>query len=70
MANKLPEKFRDRVSEFPEQSYGVNLVTLILDDGTRIPQVRIAWGGEIIGHNRADMAGIDLMRIVDIESDI
>ncbi len=70
MSYKLPDRFRDKVSAFPESSYGVSLVTLVLDDGTRIPHVRVAWGVDIVEEDRARIDKIDLGRIVDIESDL
>jgi hypothetical protein len=48
MRIKLPDRISEKVGTFPESSYGAHLVTLILDNGTRIPHVRIAGWDEII----------------------
>jgi hypothetical protein len=69
MSYKLPERFRDKVSGFPESSYGVSLVTLVLDDGTKMRHVRIAWGEEIIDDKEMTFRQLELSRIVDVESE-
>ena len=44
----LPDKLADKVASFPESSYGVKTVTLMLRDGTSIHHVRVAWGRYVI----------------------
>jgi len=69
MRLKLPDKIRDKVGTFSESSYGAHLVTLVLDDGTRIPHVRIAGWDEIVDDQLPRLKGLDLARIVDVESE-
>ncbi len=70
MAIYLPERWRDKISTFPEHSYGVSLVTLVLDDGSSIRNVRIAWNCEVLERNNPELAHLDPLRIVDVESDV
>ena len=70
MRLKLPDKISDKVGTFPESSYGAHLVTLVLDDGTRIPHVRIAGWDEIVDDSVPGLKGFDLSRIVDVESEV
>jgi len=70
MRLKLPDKIRHKVGTFPESSYGAHLVALVLDDGTRIPHVRIAGWDEIVDDPVPCLEGLDLSRIVDVESEV
>jgi hypothetical protein len=70
MRLKLPGEIKDKVGTFPESSYGVHLVTLILDDGTRIAHVRLAGWDEIVDDPIPGLKGLDLTRIVDVESEV
>ena len=70
MRLRLPGKIADKVGTFPESSYGAHLVTLILDDGTRIPHVRVAGCDEIVDDPLPLLNSLDLARIVDVESEV
>lgn len=70
MRLKLPDGIKDKVGSFPESSYGAHLVTLILDDGTRIPHVRIAGWDEIVDDPLPGLKGLNVSRIVDVESEV
>ena len=48
VSRSIPERFRDQIAAMPECAYGVNRVTVILDDGTKFDDVLVAWGEEII----------------------
>jgi hypothetical protein len=48
MSLKIPYNLSGKSAAFPESSYGVNKVTLILVDGRKISEVYLAWGEEII----------------------
>lgn len=65
--NILPDTLQDKVSAMPESGYGVTRVTVILDDGTRIPNVHIAWGREIVKVGEEKAISFDISRIVDVE---
>lgn len=67
---KLPERIIEKVGTFPESSYGAHLVTLILDDGSRIQNVRIAGSDEIVDDSLPDLLALDASRIVDVESEV
>ena len=69
MRLKQPDSIREKVGSFPESSYGAHLVTLVLDDGTRIPHVRIAGWDEIVDDSLPSLKGLDVSRIVDAESE-
>jgi hypothetical protein len=64
----LPDRFWSKVGSFPEHSYGVNLVTLVLVDGTRIHNVHLPWGREILAAKSNLSSDFDLSPIVDVES--
>lgn len=70
MRLKLPDRIKDKVGTFPESSYGAHLVTLILDDGTRIPHVRIAGWDEVVNDPLPGLRGLETSRIVDVESEV
>jgi hypothetical protein len=70
MRLRLPDRIKDKVGAFPESSYGAHLVTLILDDGTRIPHVRIAGWDEIVADPLPSLTSLDASRIVDVESEV
>jgi hypothetical protein len=70
MRLKLPDRIKDKVGSFPESSYGAHLVTLILDDGTRIPHVRVAGWDEIVDDPLPGLRGLNVSRIVDVESEV
>ena len=70
MRLKLPDRIKDKVGSFPESSYGAHLVTLVLDDGTRIPHVRIAGWDEIVDDPLPGLKGLNASRIVDVESEV
>jgi len=48
MSLKIPYNISGKSAAFPESSYGVNQVTLILIDGRRISEVYLARGEEIV----------------------
>jgi len=66
----LPEHLQERVRAMPESGYGVNRVTVILDDGTRIDNVHVAWGKEIVKIGKDAEVHFDVHRIVDVESEV
>ena len=43
----IPEFLWEKVSGFPESSYGVNKVKLVLKNGSIVPGIYLAWGNEI-----------------------
>jgi hypothetical protein len=69
----LPRNLVDKVASFPESSYGVNLVTLVLKNGRRIPHVHIAWGSQVIKATQSDddveLSNLDPLEIVDVLSE-
>ena len=54
----------------PESSYGLNRVTVILDDGTRVSNVHVAWGKEIFRVGQTSHVDFDPSRIVDVQSEV
>lgn len=63
----LPEHLREKVRNMPESSYGATRVVVVLDDGTRIPDVDVAWGKEIVKVGRGFEVPFDASRVVDVE---
>lgn len=62
----LPEDIQDRVADMPEHSYGVTRVVVILDDGTEIPDVYVAWAKEIVKVGTSEKISFDPGRVVDV----
>jgi len=44
----IPSLLSDKASSFPEVSYGATKVTLVLKDNSKIENVVLAWGSEIV----------------------
>ncbi len=63
----IPEQFRDQIAAMPECSYGVNRVTVTLDDGTRYNDVFVAWGEEIVKVGTSEIIPFDPTRITKVE---
>ncbi len=51
------------------QSYGINRVTVVLDDGTTHGGVRVAWATEVVGMDGHEELPFEAGRIVDIRPD-
>lgn len=63
----IPEQFRDQIAAMPECSYGVNRVTVTLDDGTRYNDVFVAWGEEIVKVGTSETIPFAPTRIAKVE---
>jgi hypothetical protein len=51
----------------PETSYGATRVIVVLEDGTRIPDVYVAWAREIVKVAQELDVPFDASRVVDVE---
>jgi len=51
----------------PESSHGATRVVVILDDGTRVSDVYVAWGKEIVKVGQSFEVPFDASRVVDVE---
>jgi len=65
-SNILPERLQEKVQNMPETSYGATRVVVILDDGTRIGDVYVAWGNEIVKVGEKTNIEFDVSKIVDV----
>ena len=65
MDKKLPNKFTEKLYSFGEWNYGVNKITVILDDGTKIHDVKVS-GLEILKVGYSKKVNFDPGRIIDI----
>ena len=63
----LPEHLRKKVLNMPESNYGATRVVVILDDGTRVSDVHVAWGKEIVKVGQSSAIPFDASKIVDVE---
>jgi len=75
MSREIPNNLSDKAASFPESSYGVNRVTLVLGDGRKVNEVYLAWGKEIVKiRNRSiksmEDLNFDITKIVDVISEI
>jgi hypothetical protein len=66
----LPKHIQEKVLKLPKHGYGVNLVTVILDDSTEYRQVLIAWSKEVIHVSGYERVPFDARKVVDIRYDI
>jgi hypothetical protein len=67
LSRLLPEHLQEKVRAMPESSYGATRVIVVLDDGTRISDVYVAWGNEIVKvGNQLDVT-FDVSKVVDVE---
>jgi hypothetical protein len=69
---RLANDHAEKAAYFPESSYGVTTVTLVLGDGRRITNVRLAWGAEIVGIgdsvvNAPAQLDFDIATVRDVE---
>ena len=67
---ELPAAIQDAIAEMPEYKYGVNLVTLTLDDGTEIRDVYVAWAKDIIKVGYTATVLFDATRVVSAQSQV
>lgn len=65
----LPKHLRAKIEKFPDFSYGVKRVTLVLDDGTEINKACVGWTKEILSLGDYKGKLIDAQRIVDVRCD-
>ena len=63
----IPEHLQDKVNAMPEYSYGVTRVRAILADGSRIEDVFVAWGREIVKVGASDEVSFDPAKIIRVE---
>jgi CBS domain-containing protein len=65
----LPVAIRERVTRMERQSYGINRVAVVLDDGTEQRGVRVAWATEVVGVDGYDRLPFEVARIIDVRPD-
>ena len=51
------------------QSYGINRVAVVLDDGIEQLGVHVAWATEVVGVDGHDRLPFEVARIVDVRPD-
>ena len=65
----LPKQLQVKIAKYPDFSYGVKQVTLVLDDGTEITKAFVGWKKEILSLGDYKGKLIDAQRIVDVRYD-
>lgn len=65
----LPVEIQERVGRMERQSYGINRVAVVLDDGTEQRGVRVAWATEVVGVDGYDRLPFEVARVVDVRPD-
>ncbi|HET8923817.1 MAG TPA: hypothetical protein VFN26_12585 [Candidatus Acidoferrum sp.] len=69
----LPEELAEKAAQFPESSYGANLVTLVLKDARQVPHVSVA-GRSVIKAREASaealLSSLNPSDIVDVLSEV
>jgi len=65
--NEIPSKFEDEISQFPEHSYGVTRISVLLEDGKRINDVFVAWGKEIVRVGTSKTIPFDPEKIIEVK---
>jgi len=66
----LPEEIQDKIAGYPEFKYGVNKVCVVLDDGTKVPDVYVAWGKQVIKVGTSEEIKFDPSRVVDAFNEV
>lgn len=64
--NSFTDAIKDQIAEMPEYSYGVNRITVKLDDGTSYDEVYVAWGEEIVKVGDSKTVPFDPARVVKV----
>jgi hypothetical protein len=64
---RLPEAIKERILTFGEYRMGVYKVALVMKDGSRIENVLVAWGSEVVRVEGSEDFDIDVASIVDAE---
>ena len=67
-AKIIPEPLQDEVLAMPEYSHGVTRIRVTLDDGTRVSDVFVAWGAEIVKVGVSAYVPFDPSKIVSVKS--
>jgi hypothetical protein len=65
----LPKPIQEKIANFPKHGYGINLATVILEDGTEYRQVLIAWTKEVIHVSGLKKVPFDARKVVDVRYD-
>lgn len=65
----VPEYIHEKITEFPEYSYGAHRVTLVMKDGAKIRNVFIAWARQIVKIGQTAEVNFDPDDIVDVENE-
>ena len=70
----LSDELAEKARTFPESSYGATKVTLVLWDGTRIPDVVLAWARQIVrvgsrAVDSPDELGFGIANVRDVLAD-
>lgn len=65
----LPVAIQELIAPMERQSYGINRVTVVLDDGTAHGGVRVAWATEVVGMDGHEDLPFEVARIVDVRPD-
>ena len=64
--NEVPAKFEAEILLFPEHSYGVTRIAVLLDDGRWVNDVFVAWGKEIVRVGMSDSIPFDPGKIIKV----
>lgn len=64
--HEIPSKFEDEISQFPEHSYGVTRVSVLLEDGKRINDVFVAWGRLIVRVGTSEAISFNPEKIIEV----
>lgn len=65
----LPERVQETVKKFPDFSYGVKRVSVILSDGTEHKGVYVGWAKEILRVDGHEAVPFDADHVVDVHHD-
>ena len=65
----LPKQLQEKIAKFPDETYGVKQVTLILDNKTEITKALVAWRKEILSLGDYKGKLVDTQRIIDVRYD-
>ncbi len=64
----LPDSIQEQLASLPEYRQGVHKIVAVLDDGTEIRDVFVAWGSEVIRVGDSEDIRFDPGRMVEVRN--
>lgn len=63
---RLPDRLTSKIISFGEASYGAYRVALVIDDGTIVDDVLVAWGRDVVSVGGVSVPAFDASHVIDV----